>query len=74
MGFITKAKSLNSKTVQKLKENCSLFRGNRKEKMMADLVFNYLLIIDPEKRADWNTYFKHQIFEDNTEESCLTNK
>ena len=65
MGFITKANALNSKAIEELKENCSLFRGNRKEKMMADLVFNYLLIIDPEKRADWNTYFKHQIFEDN---------
>ena len=66
MGFITKAYALNSKSIEEIKENCSLFRGNRKEKMMADLVFNYLLIIEPEKRADWNTYFKHQIFEDNT--------
>ena len=65
MGFITKANALNEKTIKKLRENCNLFNGNRKEKMMADLVFNYLLVIDPEKRADWNTYFNHRIFDDN---------
>ena len=66
MGFITKANALNAKSIAKLKEDCSLFKGNRKEKMMADLVFNYLLVIEPEKRADWNTYFNHHIFEDIT--------
>lgn len=65
MGFIKKAKALNSFAINELRENCTLFQGTRKEKMLADLVFNHLLIIDPEKRDDWSTYFKHQIFEDN---------
>ena len=64
MGYIQKANSLNQSMIDELKENCNLFEGNRKEKMLADLIFNYLLIVDPEKRADWMTYFKHPIFEE----------
>ena len=65
MGYIKKASALNQIMINELKENCSnLFEGNRKEKMLADLVFNYLLIVDPDKRADWMTYFNHPIFED----------
>ena len=64
MGYIKKASALNQNMINELKENCNLFEGNRKEKMLADLIFNYLLIVDPEKRADWMTYFNHPIFED----------
>ena len=64
MGYIQKASALNQSMIDELKEKCNLFEGNRKEKMLADLIFNYLLIVDPEKRADWMTYFNHPIFED----------
>ena len=67
MGYIKKAYAITKKTISKLRETCDdLFTGNRREKMLADLLFNYLLVLDPEKRADWNTYFRHQIFEDNS--------
>ena len=65
MGFIEKASALNSSMIEELRQNCSLFKGNRKEKMLADLIFNYLLVVDPEKRADWMKYFNHPLFEDN---------
>ena len=65
MGYIKKASALNSSMIEELKKNCDLFKGNRKEKMLADLIFNYLLVVDPEKRADWMTYFNHPLFEDN---------
>ena len=65
MGYIQKASALSQSMINELKESCrNLFEGNRKEKMLADLIFNYLLIVDPEKRADWMTYFNHPIFED----------
>ena len=59
MGFIQKASALNQSMINELKEKCNLFEGNRKEKMLADLIFHYLLIVYPEKRADWMTYFNH---------------
>ena len=64
MGFIKKATALNKTMVEELRKNCTLFKGNRKEKLLADLVFNHLLIFDVEKRADWQEYFNHPIFED----------
>ena len=64
MGFIEKASTLTSTMVEDLRKSCNLFNGNRKEKLLADLVFNYLLVFDVEKRADWKVYFKHPIFED----------
>ena len=65
MGYIKKASALNKTMIKQLRENCNLFNGNRREKMLADLIFNNLLIIDPEKRAGWDTYFNHPLFEDN---------
>ena len=65
MGYIKKASALNKTMIKQLRENCNLFNGNRKEKMLADLIFNNLLIIDPEKRAGWDNYFNHPLFEDN---------
>ena len=64
MGFIEKASTLTKNSVEKLRKNCPLFNGNTKEKLLADLVFNYLLVFDVEKRADWQTYFNHPLFED----------
>ena len=65
MGYIKKASSLNLSMINELKKNCDLFNGKVKEKMLADLIFNYLLIVEPEKRADWVKYFEHPIFGDN---------
>ena len=65
MGFIKKASALNSSMIDELRQSCTLFNGNRKEKMLADLIFNYLLVVDPEKRAGWMTYFNHPLFENN---------
>ena len=65
MGYIQKASALNSSMIEELKKKFKLFGGNRKEKLLADLIFNYLLVVDPEKRADWMTYFNHPLFEDN---------
>ena len=64
MGFIEKASTLTAIMVEELKKSCSLFNGNRKEKLLADLIFNYLLIFDVEKRAGWKEYFNHPIFGD----------
>ena len=64
MGFIQKATTLTSAAVESLRKTCNLFNGKTKEKLMADLVFNYLLVFDVEKRADWQTYFNHPLFED----------
>ena len=74
MGYIKKASALNESMINELKENCNLFKGNRKEKMLGDLIFNYLLVVDPEKRAGWINYFNHPIFEDVSEGSKYENK
>ena len=64
MGYIKKASALNKSMIDELRDNCNLFNGSRREKMLADLIFNNLLVIDPEKRAGWYDYFNHPIFED----------
>ena len=50
--------------VDDLKKNCKLFSGNHKEKLLADLIFNHLLIFDPNKRDGWEEYLNHPIFEE----------
>ncbi len=74
MGFIEKASTLSKAAVEELKKTSNLFNGNRKEKLLADLVFNYLLVFDVEKRADWKIYFKHPLFEDDLLYSKYENK
>ena len=74
MGFIKKATALNKTMVEELRKNCTLFKGNRKEKLLADLIFNHLLIFDVEKRADWQDYFNHPIFEDDNIYNRYENK
>ena len=64
MGFFGKANTLTKTAVEELKKNCKLFEGNHKEKLLADLVFNHLLIFDPKKRDGWEEYFNHPLFEE----------
>ena len=64
LGFFKKATTLTKTSVEELKNNCKLFSGNRKEKLLADLVFNHLLIFDPEERDGWEEYFNHPLFEE----------
>ena len=71
MGFIDKAKALNEKMVEDIKKRCYLFNGKKTEKLLADLVFNHLLVFDPEERDDWNQYFNHPFFNEN---NCSYNK
>ena len=71
MGFIDKAKALNETIVEDIKQRCYLFNGKKTEKLLADLVFNHLLIFGPEERDDWNQYFSHPFFDEN---NCDYNK
>jgi len=64
MGFFEKANTLTKNAVENLKKNCKLFEGNHKEKLLADLVFNHLLIFDVDKRDGWEEYFNHPLFEE----------
>ena len=71
MGFINKAKALNETMVEDIKKRCYLFNGKKTEKLLADLVFNHLLVFDPDERDDWNQYFIHPFFDEN---NCSYNK
>ena len=64
MGFFEKANALTTKAVEDLRTNCKLFEGNHKEKLLADLIFNHLLVFDPNKRDGWEEYFNHPLFEE----------
>ena len=64
MGFFPKANTLTQNVVDDLKKNCKLFEGNHKEKLLADLIFNHLLIFDPNKRDGWEEHFNHPLFEE----------
>ena len=44
LGFFEKANALTQNYVNDLKKNCKLFSGNHKEKLLADLIFNHLLM------------------------------
>ena len=63
MGYIKKAEPLNKEMIEELKKNSNLFNGKKKEKILADLIFNHLLVFDPEKRDDWKQYLKHPFFD-----------
>ena len=71
MGFINKAKALTETMVEDIKQKCYLFNGKKTEKLLADLVFNHLLVFEPEERDDWNQYFSHPFFDEN---NCSYNK
>ena len=64
LGFFEKATALTQNYVDDLKKNCKLFSGNHKEKLLADLIFNHLLIFDPNKRDGWDEYLNHPLFEE----------
>ena len=63
MGYIKKAEPLTKEMIEELKKNSNLFNGKKKEKILADLIFNHLLVFDPEKRDDWKQYLKHPFFD-----------
>ena len=63
MGYIKKAEPLTKEMIEELKNKCNLFNGKKKEKILADLIFNHLLVLDPQKRDDWKQYLKHPFFD-----------
>ena len=73
MGFIKKAKALDFKSIMDLRKENTLFNGNYDDQLLADLIFNNLLIADPDDRANWELYFLHPFFEKNEEDSQSNN-
>ena len=65
MGFIKKAKPLDYKTINDLRKENTLFNGDYDDQLLADLIFNNLLVADPDDRANWELYFLHPFFEKN---------
>jgi len=63
MGYIKKAETLNEAMVENIKKKCNLLYGKKKENLLADLIFNHLLVFNPEERDDWKTYLNHPIFD-----------
>ena len=72
MGFIKKAKPLDIKGINELRKNNTLFNGSYEDQLLADLIFNNLLVADPDDRANWELYFLHPFFEKNEEENKMT--
>ena len=68
MGFIKKAKPLDYKMICELRKENTLFYGNYEDQLLADLIFNNLLITDPDYRVNWELYFMHPFFDENEEE------
>ena len=64
MGFIKKAKPLDIKAIEELRKKNTLFNGNYDDQLLADLIFNNLLVADPEDRVNWELYFLHPFFEE----------
>ena len=64
MGFIKKAKPLDIKAIENLRKTNTLFNGNYDDQLLADLIFNNLLVADPDERVNWELYFLHPFFED----------
>ena len=65
MGFIKKAKPLDYKGINELRKENTLFNGDYDDQLLADLIFNNLLVADPDDRANWELYFLHPFFEKN---------
>ena len=68
MGFIKKARPLDIKGIKELRKNNTLFNGSYQDQLLADLIFNNLLVADPDDRVNWELYFLHPFFESNEEE------
>ena len=64
MGFIKKAKPLDIKAIENLRKTNTLFNGNYDDQLLADLIFNNLLVADPDNRVNWELYFLHPFFEE----------
>ena len=71
MGFIKKARPLDIKGINELKKNNTLFNGSYEDQLLADLIFNNLLVADPDERANWELYFLHPFFENNEEDKKI---
>ena len=71
MGFIKKARPLDYKGIAELRKNNTLFNGTYEDQLLADLIFNNLLVADPDDRVNWELYFLHPFFESNEEENKL---
>jgi serine/threonine protein kinase len=69
MGFIKKAKPLDYKMIYELRKQNTLFKGNYEDQLLADLIFNNLLVVDPDDRANWEIYFLHPFFDINEEDN-----
>jgi serine/threonine protein kinase len=64
MGFIKKAKPLDIKAIENLRKTNTLFNGNYDDQLLADLIFNNLLVADPDNRVNWELYFLNPFFEE----------
>ena len=73
MGFIKKARPLDYKGIIELRKNNTLFNGSYEDQLLADLIFNNLLVADPDDRVNWELYFLHPFFENNEEENKIKN-
>ena len=73
MGFIKKARPLDIKGIKELRKANTLFNGSYEDQLLADLIFNNLLVADPDDRVNWDLYFLHPFFEKNEEENKLNN-
>ena len=71
MGFIKKAKPLDCKMIADLRKANTLFNGSFEDQLLADLIFNNLLIADPDDRVNWELYFLHPFFEKNEEDNQI---
>ena len=69
MGFIEKPSPLDFNKCHELKINNTLFNGNYEDQLLADLIFNTLLVPDPDYRANWELYFLHPFFEKDLNET-----
>ena len=67
MGFITDPKPIDYNKCFELKNNNTLFNGDYDDQLLADLIFNNLLVPDPDYRASWELYFLHPFFEKRSE-------
>ena len=63
MGFIKKARPLDIKSINELRKENTLFNQGYEDQLLADLIFNNLLVAEPDDRANWELYFLHPFFE-----------
>ena len=69
MGFFPDPKTIDYNKCFELKKENTLFKGNYEDQLLADLIFNNLLVPDPDYRASWELYFLHPFFEKHSEEN-----